>query len=84
MSDEHRCSAAQILVAFLAGAAVGAAVALLTTPRTGKENREKVSDWMKRAGEEARGAAPGVRDAVSKAVQAAGEAIDNAFGTKAS
>ncbi len=32
------------LFAFIAGAAVGAAIALLTTPSTGKEMREKLKE----------------------------------------
>jgi gas vesicle protein len=38
-------SGSQLLIAFLAGAAAGAAVALLTAPQSGKETREKVKRW---------------------------------------
>jgi gas vesicle protein len=44
-----------MLIAFLAGAAVGAAVALLTSPKSGPELRasigEKINDLRQRAGE---------------------------------
>ena len=42
MSDANRPGAAYMILAFIAGAATGAAVALLTAPRTGRETREKV------------------------------------------
>jgi gas vesicle protein len=34
------------LVGFLLGAAVGAGVGLLLAPRSGKETREKLADWL--------------------------------------
>lgn len=34
------------LVSFLLGAAVGAGVSLLLAPRSGKETREKLGDWL--------------------------------------
>lgn len=42
MSEHNGFSGTHIFIAFLAGAAAGAAVALLTTPTTGSENREKL------------------------------------------
>lgn len=42
MSDNCGFTGTHLFIAFLAGAATGAAVALLTTPTTGPENREKV------------------------------------------
>ncbi len=44
MSDD-RCSAGTLLGAFLLGGLVGAAVALLTAPKTGKETREEIARW---------------------------------------
>lgn len=44
MSDEKDSGLGSLVVAFLAGAAVGAAVALLTTPKTGPELRENLTD----------------------------------------
>lgn len=40
MASDHGVSAGGVLVAFIAGAAVGAAVALLLAPATGEETRE--------------------------------------------
>jgi len=42
MSDANRPGAAHLVLAFIAGAATGAAVALLTAPRTGRETRDRV------------------------------------------
>ncbi len=42
MIDADRTSATSLVLAFLAGAATGAAIALLTAPRTGRETRGRV------------------------------------------
>lgn len=42
MSQDNGFSGTQLFVAFLAGAATGAALALLTTPTTGEQNRDKL------------------------------------------
>lgn len=45
MTDESRgYGAGNIVLAFLAGAAIGGAIALLTAPRSGKETRAKIRD----------------------------------------
>jgi gas vesicle protein len=43
-NDEQGSSAGTVFLSFLAGAAVGAGLALLYAPKTGKELREKISD----------------------------------------
>lgn len=45
---------AAILGAFLLGGLVGAAVALLTAPRSGRETREELGKWADGATEKAR------------------------------
>ena len=43
MADECKGSGAgTVVLAFLAGAAIGGAIALLTAPRSGRETREKI------------------------------------------
>ena len=69
MSDSKGVSAGGLLLAFLAGAAAGAAVALLTAPKSGRETRESLESWVRRGG-------PG--DAVARAARAAQEAFDRA------
>ena len=51
MSDDRGVSGRTLLVAFLAGAAAGAAVALLTSPKNGREMRETVGSWIRAARE---------------------------------
>lgn len=43
-SNDNGVSAGTVFLSFLAGAAVGAGVALLVSPKTGKEIREKIAD----------------------------------------
>jgi gas vesicle protein len=50
MSDDKANSLGGLLVAFLAGAAVGAAVALLTSPKSGPEIRETLASGIKDLG----------------------------------
>jgi gas vesicle protein len=44
MSDERGAGAGTVFLSFLAGAAVGAGVALLLAPKTGEEFRAKIAD----------------------------------------
>jgi gas vesicle protein len=43
-NDEQGTSAGTVFLSFLAGAAVGAGLALLYAPKTGKELREKIGE----------------------------------------
>jgi gas vesicle protein len=67
MSEGRGASGVDVLLAFLAGAAAGAVVALLTTPRTGREMRESVGSWARRNG---------AGDAVAAAIRALRDAFD--------
>jgi gas vesicle protein len=67
MSEDRGPSGSSILLAFLAGAAAGAVVALLTSPKSGREMRESVGSWARNSG---------ARDAVERAVRAARDAFD--------
>ena len=42
--NDNGINASTVLLSFLAGAAVGAGMALLVAPKTGKELREKIAD----------------------------------------
>lgn len=68
MSENRGVSGAGLVVAFLAGAAAGAVVALLTAPRTGREMRDSVASWARRhrAG-----------DAVARAAREAADAFED-------
>jgi gas vesicle protein len=58
MADQRGAGAGTILLAFLVGAAAGAAVALLYAPAAGRETRErlgeKAREGARRAGDAAR------------------------------
>ena len=67
MSDDRGSSGGNLLLAFLAGAAAGAVVALLTSPKSGKEVRESLASWLRQSG---------AGDAVERAVRVARDAVD--------
>ncbi|MBT9558405.1 MAG: YtxH domain-containing protein [Myxococcales bacterium] len=69
-------SGSQLALAFLAGAAAGAAVALLTAPRSGAETRAQIRDFTARSRDRAtsmpkalKGAALAARDAFNVALE---------------
>ena len=68
MSDERGPGTTALVLAFLAGAVAGAVVALLTTPKTGREMRETIGD-LTRDGR--------TREAAARAAQAARKAFDD-------
>ena len=49
MADDRGSSSAGVLLAFLSGAALGAVAALLLTPQTGRESREQLRGYARRA-----------------------------------
>jgi gas vesicle protein len=55
MNDDRGFSAGSVLLAFVLGGIVGAGIALLTAPQSGKETREKIREFAdetkKKAGE---------------------------------
>jgi len=53
MADERE-SAAGVLLAFLSGAALGAVAALLLAPQSGRESREQLRGYARRAEESLR------------------------------
>jgi gas vesicle protein len=75
MSDTNRYGGAHLLIAFLAGAAAGAAVAYLTAPRSGRETREQMKGWA----DDVRGKAVRVPHAVREAYTKATDAAKTAF-----
>ena len=49
MGDDRGPSSAAVLLGFLSGAALGAMAAILLTPRAGRESREMLRGYAKRA-----------------------------------
>jgi gas vesicle protein len=70
--------AASLFLAFLGGAAAGAAVALLIAPKAGRETREQLADYV-RSGKEKTRQLP---EAVKAASIAARDAFSEAIGEK--
>ena len=58
MSDQQNSQFGTILTAFLAGAAIGAVVVALTTPKTGEQLREDLGDLLDRLRKGADGEKP--------------------------
>ena len=75
MSDDRRPPGTSVLLIFLAGAAAGAAVALLTAPKSGRQLRESIREWARDQK---------VSAASSRAVRAARRAFDEIVGDDAS
>jgi gas vesicle protein len=75
MSDESG-SAGKVLVAFIVGAAAGAAVALLFAPAAGKETREFLGEKAREGREKAAEAARQTREALARQRETISSAID--------
>jgi len=69
MADDRGCSLGAVGVAFLSGGVVGAAVALLLAPQSGRESREQVRQYGRRAEEH-------VHELAETATQVVGQAVD--------
>ena len=78
MSNQQGIGAGGVLFAFAAGAAVGAAVALLFAPAKGDETREFLSQRAKEGRDRAAEAAKQGRDIVSRSRESLTTAFDRA------
>ena len=64
--SNNNSSAGSVLMAFVLGAAAGAAIALLYAPATGEETRRKLKEKARAAGEKAESAARDGREFLSR------------------
>lgn len=78
MSNQQGIGAGGVLFAFAAGAAVGAAVALLFAPARGEETREFISQRAKEGRDRAAEAAKQGRDIVNRGRETLTTAFDRA------
>jgi gas vesicle protein len=69
MEDERGTSGATIALAFLSGAALGAVAALLLAPQSGRESREQLRGYARRAEDS-------LRDMAGRAGEAVDDAVD--------
>lgn len=49
MTDHRQCSMAAVGLAFFSGGLIGAAMALVLAPQSGRESREEIRDYARRA-----------------------------------
>ena len=69
MADDRGSSTAAVILAFVSGAALGAVAALLLAPQSGRESREQLRGYARRAEEN-------LRDLASRAGETFEEAVD--------
>jgi gas vesicle protein len=69
MADDRGCSLGAVGLAFVTGGLAGAAVALLLAPQSGRESREQVRGYARRAEEH-------VHELTEKATQVLDQAVD--------
>lgn len=69
MTDEKESSSATVVLAFLAGAAIGAIAALLLAPQSGEETQRRLRGLAKKAGKR-------LRQMRGKAENVWGEAVE--------
>lgn len=68
MAEDRGCSLGTVGLAFLSGGLVGAAVALLLAPQSGRESREQVRGYARRAEEQVHELAEKATDVVEQAM----------------
>lgn len=68
MNDE-RCSSGNVILAFVLGGIVGAGIAFLMAPQSGRETREKIKEFADETRKKANEYAGQVKDKVSSAVE---------------
>ncbi|HIJ95573.1 MAG TPA: YtxH domain-containing protein [Desulfuromonadales bacterium] len=69
MSDKCEISAGAVLVSFVAGAAMGAGLALLYAPKSGREMREDIADLTEDAVDRIKEYAKDAQDKIKTAVE---------------
>jgi gas vesicle protein len=74
--SEERGNAPVILLAFLLGGVVGAGLALLFAPLSGRETRERIKDLVEEVKEKADGAVEEIRDKVKETLDLGKKALE--------
>lgn len=69
MADERGTSGATVILAFLSGVALGAVAALLLAPQTGRESRELLRGYARRAEDNLRDLAGRAGEAFEEVVE---------------
>ena len=77
MADDRGSSSAAVTLAFLSGAALGAVAALLLAPQTGRESREQLRGYARRAEDNLRDLAGQAGDTLEEVVEEGKEFVDS-------
>ena len=75
MNETRGFTGTQMLITLLVGAAAGAAIALLTAPRSGRETRQALQEWGREMRDKAVRLPHAVRHASERATHAGKEAF---------
>ncbi len=75
MSDERGISAGTVLVSFVAGAAVGAGMALLYAPKSGREMRDTIADLTEDAVDKIKEYAKDAQDKLKTVIEEGRETV---------
>ena len=75
MSEERGVCAGTVLVSFVAGAAIGAALALLYAPKSGQEMRENIADLTEDAVDKIKEYAKEAQEKIKAAIEDGKETI---------
>lgn len=78
MSENHSCHVGGHLARFLAGALIGAGLALIYAPYSGKETRERLAQRAREAKDKVEGAVNSTRETVGSALHDAREKVGTA------
>ena len=84
MSETVRTNTGGLVLSFLAGAATGAAVALLTAPQSGRDTRRKLKKITEDLADQAARVPPAIQAAYRRATEAGKEAFVQTFEEPAS
>ena len=77
MADDRGSSAAAVVLVFLSGAALGAVAALLLAPQTGRESREQLRGYARRAEVDLRDLAGRAGETFEEVVEEGKEFVDS-------
>lgn len=76
MREESGYSAGSMLLSFILGGIVGAAVALLLTPQSGRETRQKIRDFSDDVRDRAKDYVEGMKEKVTSSVEKGKEFVE--------
>lgn len=76
MNRDECCGSGVVVISFLAGTVVGAAIALLTAPKSGRETREMIAEYSTDLKDKAQTIPDDFREYTGSAIERGKEMID--------